>query len=257
MRILHLSDLHFGTETQDLQEDLIEHIQAISADLVIVSGDFTQVGSATEFDRARVFLGMLGIPVFCIPGNHDIPRMHFMERLLNPYRKYKAFITDDLCPVLHRDEVTIAGINTARRVLPHWNWAHGAISAEQLVHLKQVFEKNPRNLKICVMHHPVHKAASNAHKTIVFGARSALQSLLKMKVDIVLTGHVHHASVTIMEDDGHQTIFLSASTALSTRLRLQKNGFNTIDIEGRKITVKIHAYNNGVFDCLEKVELTA
>lgn len=254
MRILHLSDLHFGTETQDLQRDLIAHIKATPADLAIISGDFTQIGSNTEFQKARAFMDGLEMPVFCIPGNHDIPRMHLMGRFFDPYRRYIRHIHDNLCPVLRLDGVTIAGINTARRVLPHWNWAHGAVSRAQLKHLEKVFSQSSRDLKICVMHHPVHKAADHNFNTIVYGSAHAMKALKEMSVDIILTGHTHHASVTTMDNEMHRMVFLSASTALSTRLRLHKNGYNTIDIHPDRIAINIYAYENGKFDCQESLE---
>lgn len=256
MRILHLSDLHFGTETQDLQRDLIAHIKATPADLAIISGDFTQIGSNAEFKKARNFLDGLDMPVFCIPGNHDIPRMNLMGRLFDPYRRYKRHINNDLCPVLRLDGVTIAGINTARRILPHWNWAHGAVSRAQIKHLHDVFAQAPDDLKICVMHHPVQKAADHNFNTIVYGSAHAMKALEAMTTDIILTGHTHHASVTTIESETHRMVFLSASTALSTRLRLHKNGYNTIDIHPDRIVMNIFSYENGKFDCQQSLEYT-
>lgn len=256
MRILHLSDLHFGTETEDLQRDLIAHIKATPADLAIISGDFTQIGSNTEFKKARLFMDGLDMPVFCIPGNHDIPRMHLMGRFFDPYRRYKRHIADNLLPAVRLDGVTIAGINTARRILPHWNWAHGAISMAQLHHLKKEFARHPADLKICVMHHPVQKATDHDFNTIVYGAKRAMHALKDMGVDIVLTGHTHHASVTALDDENHRMVFLSASTALSTRLRLHKNGYNTIDISPHEISIKIYSYEKGTFDCQQQLDYT-
>ena len=254
MRILHLSDLHFGTETEDLQRDLIAHIKATPADLAIISGDFTQLGTNPEFRKARKFMDGLDMPVFCVPGNHDIPRMHLMGRFFDPYRRYIRHISPVLSPVLHLDGVTIAGINTARRVLPHWNWAHGGVSRAQLKHLDSVFGRTPRDLKICVMHHPVQKVREHNFNTIVYGAKRAMRALEEMEVDIVLTGHTHHASVTTFESEDHRMVFLSASTALSTRLRLHKNGYNTIEIYPDRVSMNIYSYENGTFDCQQSLD---
>lgn len=254
MRILHLSDLHFGTETEELQRDLIAHIKSTPADLAIISGDFTQIGSNTEFERARKFMDGLEMPVLCVPGNHDIPRMHLMGRFFDPYRRYQRHISVDLCPVLHLDGVTVAGINTARRILPHWNWAHGAISRGQLKHLESAFSRTPRDLKICVMHHPVQKVGEHNFKTIVYGAKRAMAALEEMRADIILTGHTHHASVTTIESESHRMVFLSASTALSTRRRIHKNGYNTIDIHPDRVSLNIYAYENGQFDCQQSMD---
>ena len=52
-----------------------------------------------------------------------------------------------------------------------------------------------------------------------------MQEIHKRGIDLVLTGHVHYASITVVES----TVFASASTAISSRLREQGNGFNVID----------------------------
>lgn len=253
MRILHLSDLHFGTEMPELVKSLDLHIRATPADLIIVSGDFTQVANEEEFILARNFINSFGLPVFCIPGNHDIPRYNFAERMLDPYKKYKHYMNENLEPVLENTQVCIAGINTARRILPHWNWAHGAIAKSQTEKLKQIYDASKAPFKICVMHHPIHKAKDLEFNTIVYGGDKALDEFKKMKVDLVLTGHVHHASVTSLEYDGHRTLFLSASTALSKRLRQSANGYNVITLEDNTLKIEIFAYKDRLFNPLETI----
>lgn len=255
MRLLHLSDLHFGTETSFIKSALLAHIREIPADLVIISGDFTQTGSKAEFIKARTFLDELNLPTLCIPGNHDIPRFELIERFSNPYRKFKTYIAPDLSPVLRQGNVCIAGITTARRALPHWNWANGSVSKQQLNMLKTAYGKDEAKYRVCVMHHPVHQAEGNPLQTVVFGGRKALLALKDMKVDLVLTGHVHHASITTIEDGGHNTVFLSASTALSTRLRTQKNGYNVVTFSEDSMLIEIFIHTDRGFICLEKLEV--
>jgi 3',5'-cyclic AMP phosphodiesterase CpdA len=251
MRIVHLSDLHFGSETGELQRDLMDHIRSEPADLIIVSGDFTQSGSIAEFKKAKAFLDGLGIQYLCVPGNHDIPRYDIFERFTNPYKRYKKYILKTLFPMICKDNVCIAGIATSRRALPHWNWANGAVSLAQINYIENFFWAHAHAVKICVMHHPIHKAVNAPLNTVVFGAERAMLAMADMKIDLVLTGHVHHASITTIEESGHRTIFLSASTALSTRIRLQKNGYNVITISDKTIDIDVYAYNKGVFKCVE------
>ena len=250
MRIVHLSDLHFGTETSDIVSELKASIEVIKPELVIVSGDFTQIANNREFKTAQEFISDLEPQVFCVPGNHDIPRFDLWERFFDPYRKYQKYIDENLCPVFENDEVIVAGINSARRVLPHWNWANGAISGAQLDHLEKVYGASKKR-RICVFHHPVHQAMNAPMDTVVFGAKQALQRINALKIDLVLTGHVHHASVTTMGDMDHKTLYLSASTALSSRLRAQENGFNLIDIKDDSMDISIHAHDGKAFKVIE------
>lgn len=247
MKIIHLSDLHFGTQTNAIVDDLCTTLKSLKPDLIVISGDFTQVASSAEFQTARDFVDALPAPSFCVPGNHDIPPFKLWQRFLNPYEKYKTYIDDDLCPVHTNDTVVISGLNSARRFVPHWNWANGAISQKQLDHIKAVYEDHdPHNEKrrVCVFHHPIHEALNQPMDTVVFGARKALNVLNELKVDLVLTGHVHHASVTSLGDIDHKTIYLSASTALSSRLRKQQNGFNLIELDRSHLNVEIFEYTS-------------
>jgi len=253
MRIIHLSDLHFGTEIPQLVKSLDLHIRETPADLIIVSGDFTQVGSSEEFILARDFINSFGLPAFCVPGNHDIPRYGVTERFLNPYQKYRRYVGQNLEPVFDNGAVCIAGINTARRILPHWNWAHGAINQEQLDHLRSIYDQSKAPVRICVMHHPIHKVKDQNFKTIVYGGARALEEIKTMKIDLVLTGHVHHASATSFEHEGHRTVFLSASTALSRRLRQSANGYNVITIADNKLTIDMFSYKDELFSPLETI----
>ena len=226
VRLLHLSDLHFGAETPALVEALLAECQSLKPDLIVISGDFAQIGSADEFKMAKAFIDNLCAPVFCVPGNHDVPARNLLERFLDPYEKYETYINAEKEPVLRDDRYILAGVNTARRALPHWNWANGAICDEQLSRVKDVFGDDDAKYRICVMHHPIHKAEESPLKVTVFGSRAAMKVIQDCKVDLVLTGHVHHASVT---EYGH-TVFVSASTAISNRLRGDGNGFNVIDL---------------------------
>jgi len=88
--ILHLSDIHFGSDHAfqgrlkivDLMKKLLKNIAAVGKiDLVIVSGDLTSRGTEKEFEKAEEFLISiaeelrLGLDRFVIvPGNHDIYR---------------------------------------------------------------------------------------------------------------------------------------------------------------------------------------
>src|SRR6218665_249623 len=154
MRICHLSDLHFGHHDTKLADGLAADVLSQNPDLVVVSGDFTQVGSEEEFRAARAFLDRLEKPVFTVPGNHDVPAHNLIRRFLDPYGLYRRFIAQDLEPVLHLGDVVIAGIRTSRRARFEANWAHGSISRAELRALAGRFAvTTPNALRIVVAHH--------------------------------------------------------------------------------------------------------
>ena len=103
MRIVHVSDLHFGHHDEALAAGLAADIARQEPGLIVVSGDFTQYGTEAEFIRAREFLDSLAVPVFAVPGNHDVPARNLIRRFLNPYGYYRTYIARDLEPrMLHR-----------------------------------------------------------------------------------------------------------------------------------------------------------
>ncbi|MAE51096.1 MAG: hypothetical protein CMH27_04740 [Micavibrio sp.] len=243
MKIIHLSDLHFGTHEGDIAHETMHSIGLHNADLIVISGDFTQLGNKKEFTEARNFLKALQTPYFCIPGNHDIPQHNLFERFFHPYRRYKTYIHDDLCPVYEDKDIILGGLNSARRALLHWNWANGAISSQQLRRLTDIFDSDTaaKRWRICTFHHPVHKVQDMPMDVTVFGGNKAMQTIQALKIDLVLTGHVHHASITSRGDETHQCIYLSASTAMSSRRRGHENGYNVISLNNKSMQIEIYA----------------
>ncbi len=87
---LHLSDLHMR-ERDSWSQDIVlkamhDHIykdfsEGIKADFILVTGDLTFSGRATEYRLVEEFFDALSIAsrvtkesIYCIPGNHDIDR---------------------------------------------------------------------------------------------------------------------------------------------------------------------------------------
>jgi hypothetical protein len=104
IRILHLSDIHFGQEIdgsfheqEDVRGALTADCRIMRAELgtangIVVTGDIAFAGRKAEYDRAGVWLDGLCDVVHCrrnavhtIPGNHDIDRskIDFMVDLVH------------------------------------------------------------------------------------------------------------------------------------------------------------------------------
>lgn len=270
MRICHLSDLHFGHHDTKLSDGLSDDLGAQAPDLVVVSGDFTQIGSELEFKAARGFLDGLTVPFFAVPGNHDVPATNLLRRLLDPYGLYRKYIHDDLEPFLETGGVALAGLKTSRRLRAELNWAHGSISKRQLADLERRFEQaSPKALRVVVAHHPLMQPEGNVLKPmrLVRRADAALETFARLGVRLVLSGHFHLSYVRRHErpgtvKEGEPTglrksavspiLVAQASSTISTRLRGEPNAYNLIDIEDGRISVTVREWAGEKWSTREK-----
>lgn len=83
--LLHLSDLHFGTEADaslwhgQLSDDLRKEMGCDHLDGIIISGDIANFAVKAEYDAAKIFIEKVcrdfDVPadsLVIVPGNHDL-----------------------------------------------------------------------------------------------------------------------------------------------------------------------------------------
>jgi 3',5'-cyclic AMP phosphodiesterase CpdA len=270
VKLIHISDLHFGHHDPDAAAGLAKDIAGQKPDLIVASGDFTQVGSKEEFIQARAFLDTLEAPVFAVPGNHDVPAVNILRRFFNPYALYRRYIAKDLEPFLEMDGVAFVGMRTARRARLEWNWGHGTISRDQLEHLEARFAKAaPDAIRVIVAHHPLlFPTEPMVQKTKrVKRADEALETFAGLGVRLVLSGHFHLSYVRKHEakgtvKEGEPTglrksavapiLIAHASSTISTRLRGQANAYNIIAITPQRISITVREWLDGKWVTREK-----
>lgn len=246
MIIFQISDLHFGCRDEVVMQALEDHIQSEMPDLVLISGDVTQSALEEEFAEAREFINRLPVQVFVIPGNHDLPGID-LRRFINPFGRYKRYISENLEPELITPMAHIKGLNTARMILPSLNWAWGSVSRRQARAVRERFAGSTSRWKILTIHHPLTTSKDFPLDHSLFHADRLRRAVRDAKVDMVLAGHQHHASFENVEANGHMTLYINASTTISHRLRKQPNGFNRIELTPDYARIDHLEYDGKVF----------
>ncbi|MFO1073943.1 MAG: metallophosphoesterase [Geminicoccaceae bacterium] len=271
-RIAHVSDLHFGRTEPRIVAGLEESLRAARPDLVIVSGDLTQRARHGEFAAARAFLDRLPAPALAVPGNHDLPSWNLLERFVDPYARYRHYISPELEPAWCDEELGILGIKSSRRLTRELHWAIGRIGRRQLERSLARLDRMPDHLvRIVVVHHPLLLPETPGTKlpmhAFTGGAAQALAAFAAHRVQLVLSGHLHRSyarrhetlppgppAVALPTAEPltvrHRTaplpegpLVVHAATATSTRLREEPNSYNLITIADGRITVEVHAWD--------------
>jgi 3',5'-cyclic AMP phosphodiesterase CpdA len=250
-RIVHLSDLHFGAHDENLVEAVEQSIDALEPHLVVISGDFTQRARTEQFKDACRFLEELrdkGHEVLGVPGNHDVPLYDVLRRFLSPLTRYRRFIDETLCPFIELPGVAVLGINTARSL----TFKDGRINEEQVEFIRETFSRtDPDAVRVLVTHHPLFAIPiGEAVERAIGGHELALDAIEDAGVDLLLAGHAHHAATHHASDlvtRAGGALVIQAGTATSTRVRLQEQSFNTIDIDEQCVTVTVNAWKDDAF----------
>ena len=224
-RMLHVSDLHFGTEQAAVVAALMRWVREQRPSGVVITGDITQRATPAQFAAARAFvdeLAALGVPLLgCLPGNHDIPLFALWQRLVTPYQRFaRVFDAAVVGPdgmSSHEDEgLLLICVKTTRR----WRHERGTISSAQAQAVaERLRASTTQQLRVVAVHQPiaVKPGASDADQ-VLRGADAALAQWNAAGCDVVLGGHIHLPYVLRLP--GARAVWLAqAGTAVSRRTR--------------------------------------
>ena len=231
--LLHLSDLHFGTERPACLISIQEFCRDQQPELVVVSGDLTQRARYREFFHCKQFLDSLNCPYLVVPGNHDIPLYHVWDRIFNPFTRYQLFF-GNMEMTLETEHFYVIGVNSIRRRYH----TRGHISLEQVQQIDQILKQAPADkIKIIAAHQPFYTPPDDPHgiKDCPLLGRMALEVWSQSGLKALLHGHLHQSAVFDLNSlyhlgAGHPVLDIHAGTATSYRLHhALSNSFNVID----------------------------
>lgn len=232
LKIIQVSDIHFGGENLLATEAALARFHQEQPDLIVAAGDLTRDGAVAEFDAARAWLDRAPLPQLVIPGNHDTPYVgpgEIIERMVAPWRRFEARFGPADGAVWRGPGVAVFGVNTARRAQWRWNWSKGALSNGQIARLDGALRASPGEARIVVCHHPLMELTGGPMTGQVHGGTLGAETLVTAGADLVLSGHIHTPFVAPYPfGDGKTTAVISGT--LSVRERGVPPSFNIIEI---------------------------
>jgi 3',5'-cyclic AMP phosphodiesterase CpdA len=203
---------------------VIDEVNALKPDVVVVTGDLTEMGFRAEFRLANRILGRLTCENrVVLIGNHDarnVGEVHF-EEFFGSRRAE-----------LDLDGMRLMGLDSSEPDLDS-----GRIGRETYRLLAEHFAPMSDDLKVVAMHHHlVPVPGTGRERNIVHDAGDLLRVLADCGVDLVLCGHKHVPNVWRLED----MLIVNAGTCCTHRLRGKvRPAYNVIEFyrDGSRVKV--------------------
>ncbi len=249
LRIWHLSDPHFASDSISSVENLVSFLPGLrshanetwnavpnlptaekDADLLIVSGDLSGFGTARSLqfakDRIKELAGLIGLSddhVIVVPGNHDRFRDHFIplwkfrvpafEKIFSEYMSPRVLLIRNQRVLVYPFDSTEVGF----RLWPFFS-STGKITADQFNCFNKFFDQSGSvDVFIAVLHHhplPVPNIKLEG-LTVMKNGGAFMRHMQERAADLVLHGHMHHSySCRISyKEDAQDTVIAAAGTA--------------------------------------------
>ena len=247
--VVHVSDLHAGKrESPEIAEPLARLIDRESPELIVASGDLTHRGRADQQQRAAGFLRQLGRPVLAVPGNHDIA--HTVPGRFT--QSFSAFTKEwgTTAPTFDSERLAVVGLNSARP----WRHQSGGLRDGRVAHLEDALGHAALGaLRIAVVHHQLANPPWRTRKAPLAHRDGLVDRFAAAGVELVLSGHVHQASVTCRgefqaeEGAGGAMVLVTAPGLGQPRphRKGEARGLQVIDADEQTLVVRTYLWRDG------------
>ena len=190
MRVLHLTDPHLfadrngslrGAVTYDTLQSVLAHYRdsRFEADFVALTGDIVQDDSAEAYAHCRDLVSALGLPVFCVPGNHDVPQL-MRDALPDP--------PFSCCSSLETGNWLVVGIDSCVE-----GRAGGRIAESELRRMEETIASSQAEHVMICLHHPPVPMGSKWLDSVGLdnGEEFLARAAALHRVRLAICGHVH------------------------------------------------------------------
>ena len=170
-----------GTVTHLSLSRVLEHIADADwpADLVAMTGDLIQDDSRAAYDRFCDLMSTLNLPVYCVPGNHDIRELMRDAVSRDPFH---------YCASVHVNNWLITGIDSCLS-----GDAGGRVDDEELERLAKILaETTAEHVLICLHHPPLPVGSKWLDRVGLKNGDEFLRMIAQPgNVRAAIFGHVH------------------------------------------------------------------
>lgn len=189
LKVLQITDTHLyadtegtllGMNTQQTLDEVLELTNECgNVDLILATGDIVHDGSETAYKRFQSIMETANIPVYCLPGNHDIPDK-MRSTLIDSNVQYVPLTNHDGWLFVFLD-TTIAESEGGR------------LTQTELDLLEQsLTEHADKHAMVCLHHHPVPMNSQWMDTMLIENPDEFFAIIDKHEnVRSVLWGHVH------------------------------------------------------------------
>jgi 3',5'-cyclic-AMP phosphodiesterase len=190
IRVIQITDTHIftsaeadfdGLDTSASLGAVIDHIKhnRVKADMVLVTGDLVHDPVSAAYQKLQQQLESLGMPTFCLPGNHDDPAL--MQTLLNQAD-------------IHTNKVIKAGEWCIVLLDSFLEGSHsGRLQEQELEFLQQNLEGAKEESVLLCLHHPLVSIESSWMDAMMLENPEDLFSVIdeQKAVRAIIWGHIH------------------------------------------------------------------
>lgn len=187
IRIVQLTDMHLfastegqllGMNTDHSFNEVLKLVRSRvpAMDLILATGDLSQDGSETSYQRLKSYLGAFDVPYYWLSGNHD------QNSMLN--RMSQSTSASE--PIIDVGEWRIVMLDSSVA-----EQVHGFLDDDQLQVLKQALVTD-KHVLICCHHHPIPMGSQWIDNIGIRNSADFMDIIESSpNVKAVLWGHVH------------------------------------------------------------------
>ncbi len=216
MLIAQISDIHAGPEfREEIFQRAVDEINELDADLLLVTGDLTENGLLSQYERAAEIMKQFTCRSrVYTSGNHDYRN--------TGYLLFRQFFPSK--PVFRSRDLFLATLGTAR---PERN--DGEAGHRQIMWLENALRSERKRFRLVMMHHHLVPVPDTGPNTIpILDAGDVLRALDRSGVGLVICGHRHRPWKWTL----NRIPIIHAGSLSSERLRgFFSNSYNIIETE--------------------------